>query len=462
MTRKQTIGETVSGKPSQVIFDTLRKAGYNLESESEIRLGVLAYQSALLLSEKQPAKSIEDADRRHARPGRNAPCPCGSGRKFKKCCMGKQKAAGHDSGTKPGLSTPDPALIPNILDEEPMLHDLAVLEDLFRADEGLNKVRYPRKTAAEFLEKNFEAHPDPFEDEFAFEEWLDPIAARYDREIDGGSLMGSVTDELIDAASRAKTTGDTRSLALGLFLAMLYEVDKDDPNPLVCLIFRLSASGHLRLASFLESGIERLGGKQALKKRLLEDDPDLQKELDNLSAGMDQDVIEAMKEEFNRDFDEIVKVIEKGEFPVPLPYVTVLPFVVKLMRLAEDGETDAEKTAKMLLEYLKGLSTEDFRLYRKHLKSWLESNEKKEPELAAHVAFVHNLTKLDRLDPLDGYLLFSGLKLKASVLLEGESEILPCEGEAPDSPEFLERYGNFFEELGYPALAERTRNLAER
>jgi hypothetical protein len=22
-------------------------------------------------------------------PGRNAPCPCGSGRKFKKCCLGK-------------------------------------------------------------------------------------------------------------------------------------------------------------------------------------------------------------------------------------------------------------------------------------------------------------------------------------------------------------------------------------
>jgi uncharacterized protein YecA (UPF0149 family) len=25
----------------------------------------------------------------HPRIGRNDPCPCGSGRKYKKCCMGK-------------------------------------------------------------------------------------------------------------------------------------------------------------------------------------------------------------------------------------------------------------------------------------------------------------------------------------------------------------------------------------
>jgi len=26
-------------------------------------------------------------------PGRNAPCPCGSGRKFKKCCLGKDRGS---------------------------------------------------------------------------------------------------------------------------------------------------------------------------------------------------------------------------------------------------------------------------------------------------------------------------------------------------------------------------------
>lgn len=27
--------------------------------------------------------------RQHPKVGRNDPCPCGSGKKFKKCCMGK-------------------------------------------------------------------------------------------------------------------------------------------------------------------------------------------------------------------------------------------------------------------------------------------------------------------------------------------------------------------------------------
>ena len=28
-----------------------------------------------------------------AKIGRNEPCPCGSGRKFKRCCLGKQQVA---------------------------------------------------------------------------------------------------------------------------------------------------------------------------------------------------------------------------------------------------------------------------------------------------------------------------------------------------------------------------------
>jgi uncharacterized protein YecA (UPF0149 family) len=30
----------------------------------------------------------------HHRIGRNDPCPCGSGKKYKKCCMGKSTALG--------------------------------------------------------------------------------------------------------------------------------------------------------------------------------------------------------------------------------------------------------------------------------------------------------------------------------------------------------------------------------
>ena len=32
-------------------------------------------------------------------PGRNDPCPCGSGRKYKKCCFGKKNAGTSEGGS---------------------------------------------------------------------------------------------------------------------------------------------------------------------------------------------------------------------------------------------------------------------------------------------------------------------------------------------------------------------------
>src|SRR6266850_1157957 len=40
--------------------------------------------------------------------GRNDPCPCGSGKKFKKCCLGKAETASRDIGSLLD-SQPDPA-----------------------------------------------------------------------------------------------------------------------------------------------------------------------------------------------------------------------------------------------------------------------------------------------------------------------------------------------------------------
>ena len=41
-----------------------------------------------------------------AKIGRNAACPCGSGKKFKKCCMARQRTEDH-APAPVGWSTPD-------------------------------------------------------------------------------------------------------------------------------------------------------------------------------------------------------------------------------------------------------------------------------------------------------------------------------------------------------------------
>jgi hypothetical protein len=41
-------------------------------------------------------------------PGRNDPCPCGSGRKYKQCCLAKDEAASREARAKALAEAPAP------------------------------------------------------------------------------------------------------------------------------------------------------------------------------------------------------------------------------------------------------------------------------------------------------------------------------------------------------------------
>jgi len=42
----------------------------------------------------EPGANRSNRELKGTRPGRNDPCPCGSGKKFKKCCLGRNEEAG--------------------------------------------------------------------------------------------------------------------------------------------------------------------------------------------------------------------------------------------------------------------------------------------------------------------------------------------------------------------------------
>ena len=44
-----------------------------------------------------------------ARPGRNDPCPCGSGRKYKQCCLDKDEATIRAAHAKSIAEAPEPS-----------------------------------------------------------------------------------------------------------------------------------------------------------------------------------------------------------------------------------------------------------------------------------------------------------------------------------------------------------------
>jgi preprotein translocase subunit SecA len=56
--------------------------------------GVRAQQEAAIASSQQSGeKKLEPLRNLGKKVGRNDPCPCGSGKKFKSCCMRKEAAA---------------------------------------------------------------------------------------------------------------------------------------------------------------------------------------------------------------------------------------------------------------------------------------------------------------------------------------------------------------------------------
>ncbi len=73
-------------------------------------------------------------------PGRNDPCPCGSGKKYKKCCWGREEAGPARIGGTP-VSSEDLKVEREILDE--MEADLQQLNDWsHEAREAIKQERY--------------------------------------------------------------------------------------------------------------------------------------------------------------------------------------------------------------------------------------------------------------------------------------------------------------------------------
>jgi len=109
--RKLLAGKNLNGRIKKIIsgkdydFDEIDEHGVQRETLFWLmENGLRGVQESQRLLEKKKAEMAATFNRESAPPsqkvGRNAPCPCGSGKKYKKCCLPKEK-----SGRKP--STPE-------------------------------------------------------------------------------------------------------------------------------------------------------------------------------------------------------------------------------------------------------------------------------------------------------------------------------------------------------------------
>ena len=76
-------------EPQGDVDDPAALAWFRSELDAELLAILLARFEGARRRLREEAARLAPA-RRVAAPGRNDPCPCGSGRKYKKCCLGRE------------------------------------------------------------------------------------------------------------------------------------------------------------------------------------------------------------------------------------------------------------------------------------------------------------------------------------------------------------------------------------
>ncbi len=81
---QEDLSDPANFGPAKSLIMTGRRHGYDMSSAAEAQEFIKLYNQSLIAARQPPAPPAAQKNR----VGRNEPCPCGSGKKFKKCCGG--------------------------------------------------------------------------------------------------------------------------------------------------------------------------------------------------------------------------------------------------------------------------------------------------------------------------------------------------------------------------------------
>ena len=249
----------------------LRAAGYDPANELDWKWGRIAWEAAIgvHLAAADASEGGNEGTARAHKVGRNAPCPCGSGKKHKRCCLEKVASGGAPARDVVGRGpAPNPRVVPNLADASRLQQEVARLVPLFSSDPALKPVRFPSADVIEFLDRAIPSSaPDDAE---AAIRLMDTLAFRFARET-SAVLPADLGLRLLDAARRpGRSLDELRALAAGVVLAT---AEPDDPhlpaNPLFAHVFRLSAAEAVPQAGRIQDTMEGLalegGGRNRAK-----------------------------------------------------------------------------------------------------------------------------------------------------------------------------------------------------
>jgi hypothetical protein len=310
------------------MFRMLRAAGCDTTNEHDLQMGMISYNVALLACRRghTNVKTVRSAEK--SRAGRNDPCPCGSGRKYKKCCLDKNRAVPADSYPATSMKL-EPEILPRLWDEDAVAEDCGILGEIMDRDPAFAEFGFSMKKISSFMETVVKEDPsfmDNDDDKEEIDRTIDDLAFRYVRQSGEGEILKGAKEKFLDAITRAQSKDEIRALVTGICMGLMGDA-ADDPeeNLLNVIFFRRAVVDAIHRTSLVDKVMDQLGGDvDELRRLLTTNDPSAPEKIEACLKGLPESELETIQLSYEKSCDELWNTISAGEFPVPMPFATQL------------------------------------------------------------------------------------------------------------------------------------------
>lgn len=447
----------LSGTPEErlnPVERTLHAAGYQPKDPGDLQRALVAYQAADLLR----YKVLRIADRTaQKKVGRNDPCPCGSGRKYKKCCLGK---SGGDVLSMLRAGVP-PALLPRPWDDdEEDASDDERLGALLGSAPELEGIRFHRARLGQFIGDKL---PEDFdtEDDDGRERILADLACDYVARYGETAVFRDYVEAAARCGARLRDMDKLRSLVAGCFYAIYEQAMEEGSSvrtPLTLMIFDATLNEGVEAAAAEETAEER-AREAVLKATGGRSNRDLDAaELAALHENPPDEARELFRSVEAR-LAEIMVAIKDGSFPVYLPFPCVARAASLLMTTTSNDVDTASRLVSLAKEAMEQFCDEDVELYEAAVHDWLDTGEGTEEEAGMARLLLPLLRSDYRADIVE--------RLVVATIQHADGFSMPF---GPDVDrehgtggrfEFFERYAEVLAVQGFQTLAERVLSCRE-
>jgi hypothetical protein len=446
--------------PAADMLRILRAAGCDTTNERELQRGAVAYNVAQLVCNPPRAASLIPARKSHT--GRNELCPCGSGRKYKKCCLDRDRPLAADNDRSASLKF-GPEILPRLWDDDAMFEDCALLSRIIERDRAFANVGFSPEKIACFMDRVFGQDRSFLDDTDrndpeSREQAIDDLAVRYLGESGEEKVTRGIKDKFLDAATRVQSKNEARALATGICLALIADTSDDPADDLLSIIlFRKALFAAAKPLHIVDKLLDSLGPDKDELCRLIEaNDPSIKEKIKSAAEELSASELDALQASFDRRHKNLWDTIVADEFPVPMPFATQLALTGRFASAASDETCSPDDLSAILRAFSNELIEDDYVLYGQMLDRWLRDSKGGLHQIVDAVRMMRELCAIRSIEDLAPSLLVHCLrKGLVTPLDEEEKNFIRARPGADEKSEFITRYGSWLRTKGYAGMASR-------